>query len=101
MSQERNRSLHPEKTRRYRAHAISDSTQGKSHSTCNSASHGFATVSGANRGLLGGDSEEAYEELINRLLDSDHYGERQAMFWLDLTCYGETERLHHDRRHDM
>ncbi len=51
--------------------------------------------------FLEDDSEEAYEQLIDRLLDSKHYGERQAMFWLDLARYGETQGFHHDRHRDM
>lgn len=47
------------------------------------------------------DSEEAYDQLIDRLLDSKHYGERQALFWLDLARYGETQGFHHDRHRDM
>ena len=46
-------------------------------------------------------SEEAYDKLVDRLLDSEHYGERQAMFWLDLARYGETQGFHHDSHRDM
>lgn len=51
--------------------------------------------------FLEDDSEEAYDQLIDRLLDSKHYGERQALFWLDLARYGETQGFHHDRHRDM
>ena len=51
--------------------------------------------------FLENDSEEAYDQLIDRLLDSKHYGERQALFWLDLARYGETQGFHHDRHRDM
>ena len=51
--------------------------------------------------FLKDDSEEAYDQLIDRLLDSKHYGERQALFWLDLARYGETQGFHHDRHRDM
>ncbi len=51
--------------------------------------------------FLEDDSEAAYDGLIDRLLDSDHYGERQAQFWLDLARYGETQGFHHDRHRDM
>ncbi len=46
-------------------------------------------------------SEEAYPAMVDRLLDSEHYGERQAMFWMDLARYGETQGYHHDRHRDM
>ena len=51
--------------------------------------------------FLADDSEQSYEALVDRLLDSRHYGERQAMFWLDLSRYGETQGFHHDRHRDM
>ena len=51
--------------------------------------------------FLEDDTEEAYENLVDRLLDSKHYGERQAMFWLDLARYGETQGFHHDAHRDM
>lgn len=51
--------------------------------------------------FLEDNSEEAYDTLVDRLLDSKHYGERQAMFWLDLARYGETQGFHHDSHRDM
>lgn len=33
----------------------------------------------------------AYEKLVDRLLDSPHYGERWARHWLDLVRYGESQ----------
>ncbi len=51
--------------------------------------------------FLADESEEAYESLVDRLLASKHYGERQAMYWLDLARYGETQGFHHDRHRDM
>ncbi len=35
-------------------------------------------------------SHRAYEELVDRLLDSPHYGERQARHWLDLARYADS-----------
>jgi mono/diheme cytochrome c family protein len=35
--------------------------------------------------------ERAYERLVDRLLDSPHYGERWARHWLDIVRYGETQ----------
>src|SRR6185437_15710262 len=34
---------------------------------------------------------DAYERLIERLLDSPHYGERWARHWLDVARYGEDQ----------
>ncbi len=38
----------------------------------------------------------AYERLVDRLLDSPHYGERWARHWLDLVRYGETNGYERD-----
>jgi Protein of unknown function (DUF1553)/Protein of unknown function (DUF1549)/Planctomycete cytochrome C len=39
---------------------------------------------------------DAYERLVDRLLDSPHYGERMAMFWLDLVRYADSIGYHSD-----
>jgi hypothetical protein len=36
-------------------------------------------------------SPDAYERLVDRLLDSPHYGERWARHWLDIVRYGESQ----------
>ncbi len=36
------------------------------------------------------DPEKAWEQLIDRLLASPHYGERQAQHWLDVVRYADT-----------
>jgi hypothetical protein len=36
------------------------------------------------------DSPDAYEKLIDKLLASPHYGERQGRYWLDVVRYAET-----------
>ncbi|HUQ71094.1 MAG TPA: DUF1549 domain-containing protein, partial [Planctomycetaceae bacterium] len=36
-------------------------------------------------------SPNAFEQLVNRLLDSPEYGERQARFWLDLVRYADSD----------
>jgi hypothetical protein len=38
----------------------------------------------------------AYERLVDRLLDSAHYGEHWARHWLDLVRYGETNGYERD-----
>ena len=35
-------------------------------------------------------SPNAYEKLVDKLLASDHYGERQSRMWLDLARYADT-----------
>jgi hypothetical protein len=39
---------------------------------------------------------DAYEQLVDRLLDSPHYGERMAMYWLDLVRYADSIGYHSD-----
>ncbi|MBI2946525.1 MAG: PSD1 domain-containing protein [Verrucomicrobia bacterium] len=51
--------------------------------------------------FLADQTSEAYEKVVDRLLKSKAYGERQAMFWLDLARYGETQGYHHDNHRDM
>ena len=41
-------------------------------------------------------SPDAYEKLLDRLLNSPHYGERMAVHWLDLVRYADTVGYHGD-----
>ena len=41
--------------------------------------------------FLADNSAGAYERLVDRLLDSPHYGERWARHWLDIIRYGESQ----------
>jgi hypothetical protein len=48
------------------------------------------------------DSEPlAYERLVDRLLASPHFGERMAMYWLDLVRYADTVGYHGDQEHPI
>jgi hypothetical protein len=40
---------------------------------------------------------DAYEQLVERLLASPHYGERWGRHWLDVVRYAETEGFEYDR----
>ncbi|MGE0001853.1 MAG: PSD1 and planctomycete cytochrome C domain-containing protein [Fimbriimonadaceae bacterium] len=42
-------------------------------------------------------SPDAYERQVDRLLASPHYGERRALFWLDLARYADTNGFEADR----
>ncbi len=42
----------------------------------------------------------AYERLVERLLDSPHYGERWARHWLDIAHYADTHGFERDQRRD-
>lgn len=44
---------------------------------------------------------DAYEQLVERLLGSPHYGERWARPWLDLARYADTNGFEADRRRMM
>jgi hypothetical protein len=39
----------------------------------------------------------AYEHLVDRLLASEHFGERMAIYWLDLVRYADTVGYHGDQ----
>lgn len=41
-------------------------------------------------------SDDKYAALVNKLLDSPHYGERWARYWLDLARWGESHGYQHD-----
>ncbi len=45
--------------------------------------------------------EDAYERLIDRLLDSERYGEHMARFWLDAARYADTNGYHIDNERVM
>lgn len=47
--------------------------------------------------FLADDSPEAYENAVDRLLKSPHYGERMAIHWLDLVRYADTVGYHGDQ----
>jgi uncharacterized protein DUF1553/uncharacterized protein DUF1549/concanavalin A-like lectin/glucanase superfamily protein/cytochrome c len=46
--------------------------------------------------FLADNSPGAYDKLVDRLLDSAHYGERMAVNWLDLARYADTAGYHFD-----
>ncbi len=44
---------------------------------------------------------KAYENTVDRLIASPHYGERMALPWLDLARYADTHGYHIDSQRDM
>nr|MBA3710130.1 DUF1549 domain-containing protein [Planctomycetota bacterium] len=46
-------------------------------------------------------SADAYEQLIDRLLASPHFGERMAVYWLDLVRYADTTGFHSDNTRNV
>jgi hypothetical protein len=47
--------------------------------------------------FINDDDPQAYERLVDRLLDSPHYGERWARHWLDVVHYGDTHGYDKDK----
>jgi hypothetical protein len=52
-------------------------------------------------GFLADARPDAYERLVDRLLASPRYGERMAMYWLDLVRYADTVGYHGDQEHHI
>ena len=48
------------------------------------------------RAFVADAAPDAYEKLVDRLLASPHYGERMALWWLDLVRYADTIGYHSD-----
>lgn len=53
------------------------------------------------REFLRTESPEAYEELVDTLLKSKHFGERMASYWLDLVRFADTVGYHGDQDHNI
>jgi hypothetical protein len=51
--------------------------------------------------FVNNDSDEAFRELVDSLLDSDSYGERMATEWLDVARYADTHGYSTDFYRDM
>src|SRR5204862_6352794 len=51
--------------------------------------------------FLADKSGDAYEKLVDRLLASSPYGERMALYWLDLVRYADTGGYHSDNHRDV
>lgn len=47
------------------------------------------------------ESPQALEKVVDRLLASDHFGERLAAYWLDLVRYADTVGYHGDQDHNI
>ncbi|MBI4889105.1 MAG: PSD1 domain-containing protein [Acidobacteria bacterium] len=48
------------------------------------------------REFLADDRPDAYEQAVERLLRSSHYGEQRARAWMDLARYGDSDGLEKD-----
>lgn len=45
--------------------------------------------------------DQAVEELVDRLLASEHFGERMTLAWMDAARYGDTSVMHADGNREM
>ena len=50
------------------------------------------------RAFMNDKRADAYERLVDLLLDSPRFGEHQARYWLDAVRYGDTHGLHLDNK---
>lgn len=62
--------------------------------------HGLPPTPEAVQAFVEDDSPQAYEALVDRLLESEHYGERFARHWLDLAHYADTHGFERDKRRE-
>ena len=46
-------------------------------------------------------SSQAYEKVVDKLLASKHFGERMAMYWLDIVRFADTAGYHSDNHRDV
>jgi hypothetical protein len=51
--------------------------------------------------FLADDSPDAYEKLVDRLLESHEFGQHAGRYWLDLVRYADTHGLHLDNYREM
>ena len=51
--------------------------------------------------FLADNSESAYEQQLDRLLESKHFGERMALEWLDLARYADSNGFQSDGSRDI
>ncbi|TWU03522.1 DUF1553 domain-containing protein [Neorhodopirellula pilleata] len=62
--------------------------------------HGLPPTPEAVKAFSDDTDPDAYERLVDRMLDSPHYGERFARHWLDIAHYADTHGFERDRRRD-
>lgn len=51
--------------------------------------------------FMADESPDAFQRVVDRLLDSRHFGERLAIYWLDLVRYADTVGYHGDQDHNI
>lgn len=53
------------------------------------------------KAFLADTAEQAKSKVVERLLASEHFGERMAIYWLDLVRYADTVGYHGDQDHNI
>jgi mono/diheme cytochrome c family protein len=51
--------------------------------------------------FIADESPDAYAKVVQRLLGSKHFGERMAMYWLDVVRYADSGGYHSDNHRDV
>lgn len=62
--------------------------------------HGLPPTPEAVEAFVEDANPKAYESLVDRMLESPHYGERFAQHWLDIAHYADTHGFERDKRRD-
>ncbi|MEZ6090794.1 MAG: PSD1 and planctomycete cytochrome C domain-containing protein [Pirellulaceae bacterium] len=62
--------------------------------------HGLPPTPEAVEAFVNDPDPQAYENLVDRLLDSPRYGERLAQHWLDIAHYADTHGFERDQRRE-
>jgi mono/diheme cytochrome c family protein len=62
--------------------------------------HGLPPAPDAVHAFVNDPDPQAYERLVDQMLDSPHYGERFARHWLDIAHYADTHGFERDQRRD-
>lgn len=62
--------------------------------------HGLPPTPEAVAGFVNDADPQAYDKLVDRMLESPHYGERYARHWLDIAHYADTHGFERDKRRD-
>ncbi len=62
--------------------------------------HGLPPTPEAVDAFVNDPDPHAYEKLVDRMLESPHYGERFAQHWLDIAHYADTHGFERDQRRD-
>ncbi len=53
------------------------------------------------RFIMSEERSATYEKLVDELLGTEHFGERMAMYWLDLVRFADTVGYHGDQDHNI